>query len=1175
MIPYSVTDTKMQSTTSKRNVSKENELLAQLREMQQMEKETKETLATFLLTLNQRTTSQDYSSLLLEKIEELRRAEAENENKSKENILLQQQIHELSEKLEKSMAIQQKYLDDQIQLQNSLSESDKAIRKLEVQLQTQQRNHQHDLDQRISTLRSLENECSTAKAECEALQCRLEASELERTELHSAMSSLHGEITVLQSEISDGQEREKEVIRQRKELLNRLEGKEEEILRLKSEKGTLESKIVDLDRKLSEISDRTAIIQHEAGTRVDSLQRERDSVHGSLAKMSLKIKQQSQTLHELNSLLNRMRPELSTAVEGKAAAEAKVSELSIQLMQAKSSIASLENKRQELETSYIRAQQEIKGLTADLSTFKDKNAEILSENRKQANKIERLEKDKLDGTLDITGKSRELEALRQNYDACQILVEDLRSKIDIERHAKERALELNGNMESELERLRSDNREHQENVDSLARQLREADRMREQALEVSRNQQRENANRIVEFSQKNAKLSSELASLQDEIAGIKRIKEEAAHELRECQRERDEAKSNYSAIRARLQVLEDQYEEATARLESRKAEVEDLRSDIRAHVMAKEAALNSLKQEHDAFVQSLSKRLEEEHEEKIRASEKQHEQQVAALEKALQKAKDIHQQTIEELQSQRQRDASDAKSKLATVAKAMESLQGELRDEANKNKVLMQELTVLKDLAEVGSSEAQERLHYVERERLRDRARLEGQLADIKEQLRQQAEQKQQRDQLMTTIEQQLAREREARFAAMQRIRTLEDEASGSSSQIDNLTEENGALKKQLRDHERKLNLALAAKDVELQRLTRRNEVLGEAVTRLTSTQNSSISSGGFGTQLTPVASTSAVARYFTSFSSSSDELYSEDDAAQHCFENTQQDDTHSLAQSPTLTTFASKRPQSGSMTQSSNKGYVNMNSNLPSSRAKSAPLVRTSSNNNPTEQISSQEIEGNADVVNKVESWVHVRQDLENNIALERVGKLLRQSAERATRNDDTPLSPLPLPENANNDTNSCNSLHKRKSPIISLGVDVTSPSNSSQSPRSDGGGGSTSSFTLRVRNSVEKGKDTLLQYSPQPRAPRGDSTPFKSPPVTNDLEPHLALEFPHVEIKEGVCDVDMESTPVVDVQQQANLPSQVQMQGQRKILQKREGSRGPSSSSNKKDITLAKWKK
>lgn len=196
-----------------------------------------------------------------------------------------------------------------------------------------------------------------------------------------------------------------------------------------------------------------------------------------------------------------------------------------------------------------------------------------------------------------------------------------------------------------------------------------------------------------------------MSTLHDEIASTKRLKDETIQELRECQKERDEARAQLVSARARIQTLEDQFEESSCRLESRKAELDELRSDIRREIQAKDVSLSNLKHEHEQIIFELTKKFETETEEKNKAVSKVHEMQTSALEKALAKAKEMHQQAIEELQAHKHRDVVDAKSKLATVAKAMESLQNELRDETNKNKILMQELTVLKDLAEIGSSE--------------------------------------------------------------------------------------------------------------------------------------------------------------------------------------------------------------------------------------------------------------------------------------------------------------------------------------------------------------------------------------------------------------------------------------------------------------------------------------
>lgn len=383
------------------------------------------------------------------------------------------------EKQEQYVTSQQKNFDDQLHFQKSLADSDKVIRKLESQIQAQQRNYSLDVEQKASVIRSLEDECTAVKAENEGLHRRIESSEVEAGELHGAMSSLHGEISVLNNEINDAKEREKEIMRQRKELSHRLECKEEDIIKIRNEKNVNENKLKEMERRLLEITDKTALIEHDSATRVGSLQRERDSVQGSLGKMSLKIKMQGQTLHELNSLLNKMRPELAASNEAKELAEARAMVAEKGLSELQVLVTSLESKRIEHEALTQRQQQEARGLVADLSQLKEKNTELVAETRKMINRIDRLEKDKHDMALDVSGKARDLEVVRNQNESLQVAIEDMKARVDTERSSRERALESNGLLESEVERLRSDNREHQENADSLARQLREADRMRE------------------------------------------------------------------------------------------------------------------------------------------------------------------------------------------------------------------------------------------------------------------------------------------------------------------------------------------------------------------------------------------------------------------------------------------------------------------------------------------------------------------------------------------------------------------------------------------------------------------------------------------------------------------------------------------------------------------------
>ena len=935
-------------------VVKEKQFLDQLREIQQMERQTKETLEKFMSTLSQRTTSEDCASLLLEKMEELKRAESVIESKMNEIRLLTDNIQISNEKYDQINLQLQKAYEENMSCQELLAESDKVIRKLEVQLALNTKNYQFELEQKTTSIKLLEDECSNSKANYEELQTRLESNNIETSELHGAMAGLHGEISVLQSELDDAKEREKEIIRQRKEILQRLEIKEEIIIKHQSEKQFLQNKVIDLERKIADMGDKTALIQHESNFKVDTLVRERDNVQGSLSKMNLKIKQQSQTLQELNSLLTKMKNDLNIAIESKNEIHKKLEISDTKVVEVTDKLQMIEATNVENEKLYSESQVEIRKITVELSQIKDKNVALVAEGRKSITRIERLERDKYDMAVDLSNKSKDLELIKVNLDSVTIKYNELQEKAEFERVQKDRVIDSNSVLETELERLRVDNREHQENLDSLSRQLRESDRMREQALEVSRQQQRENANRIVEFSQKNAKLASELSSLRDEITTYKRHKDELLHELNESNREKGEIKSTYTATRSRLQALEDQYEETNARLEGRKAELDEVRSDLRREITNKDAMLHAAQIEYEKQIQLLTKQFEDEAEEKQNAMIKLKQQSDSNYEKTLAKAKELYSSQLDELQNLRQRDSSEAKQKIATIAKTMESLQVELREETNKNKALLQELTVMKDLIEVGSTESQERLHYVERERLRDRARLEGQLTDVKEQLRQHSEQKQQRDQLMTTVEQQLTREREARFAAMQKIRTLEDELNSVTGQLESLKEENVTVKKQNRDHERKLALALQSKDAELLRLTRRNEVLGEAVTRLTTQNSSSINKGAIGSLFTSYQDASINDAVYNDYEPN-DSAYEHGDNDVSNLVNTIRESTNMLQQ-------LKERPRSSIdlTSKNSNDDVINENSSdeILNTRAKSAPPFRRLQENklNNTSQFESDE---------------------------------------------------------------------------------------------------------------------------------------------------------------------------------------------------------------------------
>ena len=88
-------------------------------------------------------------------------------------------------------------------------------------------------------------------------------------------------------------------------------------------------------------------IKEEGRTEVDKLTRERENISGNLAKMSLKLKQQTETNKDLNSLVQRMRLELSQAQESASQESSRAEALQRDLEATQIIVRSLESGKAE------------------------------------------------------------------------------------------------------------------------------------------------------------------------------------------------------------------------------------------------------------------------------------------------------------------------------------------------------------------------------------------------------------------------------------------------------------------------------------------------------------------------------------------------------------------------------------------------------------------------------------------------------------------------------------------------------------------------------------------------------------------------------------------------------------------------------------------------------------
>ena len=156
--------------------------------------------------------------------------------------------------------------------------------------------------------------------------------------------------------------------------------------------------------------------------------------------------------------------------------------------------------------------------------------------------------------------------------------------------------------------------------------------------------------------------------------------------------------------------------------------MEELRQELKNEVISRERALAALNEKHEEAINAMANRLESEVEDKSTIAEAAR-KEVEKFSRTLSRRR--RRSTSKSLRSFERHDSKTERyrRRLSTLAKAMEDLQVELREETNKNSALTQELNVLKDLAEVGSTEAQERFSMCgtrsrQRASLRDSCRI-------------------------------------------------------------------------------------------------------------------------------------------------------------------------------------------------------------------------------------------------------------------------------------------------------------------------------------------------------------------------------------------------------------------------------------------------------------------
>jgi hypothetical protein len=738
-----------------------------------------------------------------------------------------------------------------MKLQTKSSEMERVARNAIAEQRSQIEAYHNELNQKNQFLRRLEDECSTLRIDAGQYKSKLESMSSELAELHGAMASLHGEMSALQRELEDSQKQASASRSLISTLKKTYEESSAEAGRLRREKDDNDKVRVALEQQLAETSASLKAITVESKGRIDTLVAEREALQASNSKKDLKLKQHTATNQELNAALGKVHHDMMTIKQDGAAKEeamlAQQASLEKELGRLKDALGSAEEMNARHTRMLGEAQLENGNCLAELSTGRAKIESLSAEVRKLSKRLERVENEKSDLLIEISNKAQVNKELQSSLDALQEKCVLTAEQVEEEKRKVRDMDSVNQSKDYEIRQLQNQLSSLGDKIIGLERQLNEEVQLKENAVESSRVQQKENANRVVEMTQKLSKQTSDLASCTSELTLVTKKLEELSRSLQSVERERDDLVGRSTVMSTRLQELEDQYEEAQSKLDASEAELEEIKQNAKIAAEKYAASLHELQCEHELSLAAAHQAHHKHTEELEEANIQSKKQSESNLEKSLSRARETFQRQLEEIQAARQKEVSDARSRVTTLGAAMEGLQKELREESAKNAALSSEIEVLRELAESGGGEAEERLARSERERAADKHRLESLASDLKDQLSATNESNIQLQQQLAASKQETANERDFRSKAQLNLKRGEEKLRALEGSSESLRGEVAMLKKQVKEMERKFNTQLAAKDEEIQRVTRRNEVLSEAVTRMTQMGGTPVQTQGLG----------------------------------------------------------------------------------------------------------------------------------------------------------------------------------------------------------------------------------------------------------------------------------------------------------------------------------------
>ncbi|CAM9457672.1 unnamed protein product [Ectocarpus fasciculatus] len=562
-------------------------------------------------------------------------------------------------------------------------------------------------DKEITRLRekssSAEKDAATWQQRANAGELRVESMTAEVSALHEAMSGLHGEMGAIQRELDGAKASQDKLAAD----LSRAEGryrKSQEacssaITRAKDAEKRLRSETGEKERVSAEL-EKLVQVSREEGTKNLTLTAEIKRLKESEGVHQSSSDKLNATNRELNALLQSLSTDLE---EAKAAgesngkrAEASAHEVGLkegEIKRVREALAATEARlaasgrdREFLKEALSKSSAEAHAKTAELD--------------RQRGELDLLEREKHDLVLDVQERVRVHKATTADAERYRERLEQAESRLKEGESATLAAEMSRKKTLDELSEARRGTVMQDERIEALRSELTTLRRTLEQTTEAAKARDRESAQRLVQLSQANAKLSSESTSARARVIDAEEAVEKAGHDAQESAKAQAKLEEDGRRAAESVQRLEEELEIANARWKAAQGQLvaanrrekdsaEEARRRLREALESKDKEKVTALRETETHAERRFMEAEASH----RAVERNHDRTLAALREEAKKK-------LAEEEARRVREVSDARKKSKAV-----TLQGELTQSEAKGSGLERQVSQLSArMSRAGSS---------------------------------------------------------------------------------------------------------------------------------------------------------------------------------------------------------------------------------------------------------------------------------------------------------------------------------------------------------------------------------------------------------------------------------------------------------------------------------------